>query len=175
MKKYVHSKRSEVLRVEQIPKWMNINEAAYFIRYALATYSWPYYIYMHNLRGCYDLCCASNSDEGCCMASCCCCCCSPKSSLVGALEEAVTSEPRFMVIHGDTRCQRHLRAFKYLSKIEECDLVYANFQNELFLVPFCILVDHFKKSVVITIRGTLSMRFETHFRFYSKCLAFDLS
>jgi len=37
-------------------------------------------------------------------------------------------------------------------------LIYANFQNELFLVPFCILIDHYKKTVVITIRGTLSMR-----------------
>lgn len=30
--------------IEAIPKWMNVNEAAYYIKYALATYSWPYYL-----------------------------------------------------------------------------------------------------------------------------------
>ena len=40
---------------------MNITEAAYHIKYAVATYSWPYYLYMHNVRGFCDLCCTFNS------------------------------------------------------------------------------------------------------------------
>jgi hypothetical protein len=45
-----------------------------------------------------------------------------------------------------------------LAQCEECDIIYANFTNEAFLSPFCVVVDHFKKTVIITIRGTLSMR-----------------
>jgi sn1-specific diacylglycerol lipase len=159
------------------PLWMNINEAAYFIRYAVATYSWPYYVYMHNVRGLKEIFCSCRS-----YAECCCCCCSKSSSITPASnqrandEHAAASEQAndesinvghqmnseipvsSLTIHGDTRSQRHFRAFKFLSKINDCDLIYANFQNELFLVPFCIIIDHHKKSVVITIRGSLSLR-----------------
>ncbi len=31
--------------------WMNVNEASYYIRYALAIYSWPYYIYTNPVKG----------------------------------------------------------------------------------------------------------------------------
>ena len=162
--------RTEKPDTENIPKWMNITEASYHIKYAVATYSWPYYIYMHNVRGICDLCCTFNSSNNFSCATCvkcqyCCCCNSlpdaSNSSLVNndfttpGAEQIISRQP---IINGDNSCRRHLKAFKFLAKIEECDLVYANFQNELFHSPFCILVDHFKKTVVITIRGTLSMR-----------------
>ena len=119
----------------------------YFVyRYAVATYSWPYYLYMHNMRGFCDLCCSSRTY----LFPCCC---------GTAVIESSTDDPSHLVIHGDGKSGHHLKAFKFLSKVQECDLIYANFQNELFLVPFCILIDHYKKTVVITIRGTLSMRY----------------
>ncbi|RNA23552.1 sn1-specific diacylglycerol lipase beta, partial [Brachionus plicatilis] len=123
-----------------LAQWMSINTAAYFIKYAVATYSWPYYIYMNNLRGFRELCCFE--------------CCLGDSS-VHALD---TDEFAGGFIRGDTKSQRNWRAFKFLSKVKDCDLVYANFTNDLFFVPFCVLVDHVKKTVVITIRGTLSLR-----------------
>lgn len=153
-KKYEKNKIKRLTRteIESIPKWMNINEAAYYIRYALATYTWPYYLYMHNVRGFCQLCCTFN--EGCCCAQCC------------AVEEPSGSESNVVITEERAYIQyrHHLRAFKYLSKINEYDLIDANFQNELFLVPFCVLVDHFKKSIIITIRGTLSMRLASVFR-----------
>lgn len=150
--------RKSLINAEKIPKWMDINEASYFIRFALATYSWPYYLYMHNMRGFCDICCicstANDEDnEGCCG----CCNCQRKRVQVNEPEYNQANNKR-CVCHGDTRTRRNLRAFKFLSKTEECDIIYSNFSNELFLVPFCVLVDHFKKTVIITIRGTLSMR-----------------
>lgn len=147
--KYAKNKIKKLSRTEidSIPKWMNINEAAYYIRYALATYSWPYYLYMHNVRGFCDLCCSSSA----CAETCCCCL---PSKIDPADKTVVITEERAYIHH-----RHHLKAFKILSKIDEYDLIHANFQNELFLVPFCVLVDHFKKNIVITIRGTLSMRY----------------
>ncbi len=104
------------------------------------------------MRGCCDLCCSINN-----ICFCCCTNIKSKSTLSISSNQSDISSKKFTVL-GDTKGRRHLKAFKFLSKIEECDLVYANFQNELFLVPFCILIDHLKKTVVITIRGTLSIR-----------------
>ena len=103
------------------------------------------------MRGCCDLCCSINN-------SCLCCCTNFESNLSVSISDQPETRSENFALLGDTKGRRHLKAFKFLSKIEECDLIYANFQNELFLVPFCILIDHLKKTVVITIRGTLSMR-----------------
>ena len=162
-----------VADLNDIPSWMNVNEAAYYIRYAVATYSWPYYVYMHNARGLKEIFCSCQSYKSCCCkVFCCCCTCCKKnkksmehevdlanSSAMNVGRDMNDSIPvSSLTIHGDTRSQRYFRAFKFLSKINDCDLIYANFQNELFLSPFCIVVDHFKRMIVLTIRGSLSIR-----------------
>lgn len=149
-----------------------MNEAAYYVRYAVACYSWPYYLYMNSLKGFNDLYCTSS------LLACCCSCCVPRGDNNGVVERAEqmvadmrgpTEETRnvaeaevqaaevMAVIHGDPR-GNHMKAFKILARVNECDVVYANFNNDLFFVPFTILIDHFKKTVVVAIRGTLSMR-----------------
>ena len=154
--------------------WMNVNEASHYVRYAVACYSWPYYLYMNSLKGLNDLYCSSS------LLACCCGCCGgrpdvPDSGAPAAnatevdggqgateatrnvAEAEVEAAIAQAVIHGDPS-RNHMKAFKILARVDECDVVYANFNNELFFVPFCILVDHAKKAVVIAIRGTLSMR-----------------
>jgi sn1-specific diacylglycerol lipase len=144
--------------ISQIPAWMNINAASHFIRYALATYSWPYYLYLHNMGGFCDVCCfggdlRDNESGRCCF----CCCDGRKTNVIEDQPEIGFPAGNFILV-GDTKSRRNLRAFKYLAQCEECDIIYANFTNEAFLSPFCVVVDHFKKTVIITIRGTLSMR-----------------
>lgn len=158
------------------PSWMNVNEAAYYVRYAVACYSWPYYLYMNSLKGFNDLYCTSS------LLACCCSCCLGQHNQKHPLErtaneqlttiehDGATEETRnvaeaeveaaraMAVIHGDPR-GNHMKAFKILARVNECDVVYANFNNELFFVPFTILIDHLKKTVVVAIRGTLSMRY----------------
>lgn len=162
---------------EAKPSWMNVNEASHYFKYAAATYSWPYYLYMNNIRGFNELYCSGGA-LGCCCSMCFCfpCCCQPESTsgqeifirpssaayqdeLVQTQEPIKVNVPKPLPSTPDFNSNLNLRAFKILSKIDECDLVYANFENDLFFVPFCVLVDHFKKSVVISIRGTLSLRY----------------
>jgi hypothetical protein len=125
---------------------------------------------MHNIRGFCDLCCSPKNYL-------CPCCCGPgqNAQQTATLRQQNQHQQQHhhetssqhsddpnnarLIIQGDVRSGRHLKAFKFLSKVDECDLIYANFENDLFLSPFCVLVDHFKKTIVITIRGTLSMRY----------------
>lgn len=148
---------------ETPPDWMNVNEASHYVRYAVACYSWPYYLYMNSIKGVNDLHCSAS------MLACCCCCCKQEESEAteetrnvaeAEVEAAVATAATIVhgLVHGDPS-RNHMRAFKILASIDECDVVYANFNNDLFFVPFCILVDHTKKTVVIAIRGTLSMRY----------------
>jgi sn1-specific diacylglycerol lipase len=125
---------------------MTVNEAAYFFRYAMGIYSWPYYIYMHQFRGISTLCLSFNEKN------------TPAkvSNLDGVVDDGEPIDSS-LYIEGDTHNQRNLKAFQFLSKTEKDDIVYANFNNEIFLSPFCIVIDHPKKCVVVTIRGTLSM------------------
>lgn len=81
----------------------------------------------------------------------------PTEETRNVAEAEVQAAEAMAVIHGDPR-RNHMKAFKILARVNDCDVVYANFNNDLFFVPFTILIDHFKRTVVIAIRGTLSMR-----------------
>lgn len=64
------------------------------------------------------------------------------------------SDPR---TSGDTICEWHKRALLLVAGIPEADLVYAQFNNRLSSVPYCILLDHERSLVVLSIRGSLSL------------------
>ena len=42
--------------------------------------------------------------------------------------------------------------------LQQKDVLYANFQNKIYEVPFFVAVDHRVKSVVVAIRGTMSLK-----------------
>lgn len=58
---------------------------------------------------------------------------------------------------GDNFCEWHKRALLLVAGIPEADLVYAEFNNKLSSVPYCILLDHERSLVVLSIRGSLSL------------------
>ncbi|KAL3922149.1 MAG: hypothetical protein SGILL_002360 [Bacillariaceae sp.] len=58
---------------------------------------------------------------------------------------------------GDNLCEWHKHALLLVAGLSEADLVYAQFQNRFSLVPYCILLDHDHKLVVLSIRGSLSL------------------
>lgn len=58
---------------------------------------------------------------------------------------------------GDTFCEWHKRALLLVAGIPEADLVYAEFNNKLSSVPYCILLDHERSFVVLSVRGSLSL------------------
>lgn len=87
------------------------------------------------------------------------------------------------IILDDNCCLCYLSGVKYLSKLSEEDILFASFKNhlcevcilflnylfftlvqhsillfEILQIPFCVMVDHKTASIVVTIRGSLSLR-----------------
>ncbi|KAG7374764.1 lipase class 3 [Nitzschia inconspicua] len=58
---------------------------------------------------------------------------------------------------GDTLCQWHKHSLLLVAGLSESDLVYAQFQNRFSMVPYCILLDHERSLVILSIRGSLSL------------------
>jgi hypothetical protein len=58
---------------------------------------------------------------------------------------------------GDTLCQWHKHSLLLVAGLSESNLVYAQFQNRFSMVPYCILVDHDRCLVILSIRGSLSL------------------
>jgi sn1-specific diacylglycerol lipase len=60
-------------------------------------------------------------------------------------------------IHNDNSCFCGAAGFVSVAEINEVDIIYAQFDNDLYRLPFVVCLDHDTGSVVVTVRGTLSM------------------
>jgi sn1-specific diacylglycerol lipase len=61
-------------------------------------------------------------------------------------------------VEGDNCCFCNTSALKDTINVQDQDLVYASFHNDVFRTPFFLAVDHSTKSIVLAIRGTMSLR-----------------
>jgi len=108
------------------------------MNYALSAYGWP--IYMKN-----------NVTLGCCKllknVRCCYPCRSPDRR-----------SHKFVDIESDNCCRCNYSALKRIASIHNRDVVYVSYHNKLYETPFFVCMDHDKRAVVVTIRGTLSLQ-----------------
>jgi sn1-specific diacylglycerol lipase len=110
-----------------------IAEGAHFMRLSLAIYGYIMYMIEHKLTGpCLLTAISLNCKRS--------CCCWSKDKVVG-----------------DSLCGCNLLAMLQEAGLDEDDIAYAQFGVSVERSPYCITVDHEWKSVVITIRGTLSL------------------
>lgn len=113
------------------PPWMTVSNARHMLRFALASYGWPMVCYLKCCSGCFKL--LKNIT--------CCGCCRSKSDIVD-----------------DNCCLCHFGGVVDISRLRPDDVVHASFKNHIFELPYCILLDHKKKQIVISVRGSLSFR-----------------
>lgn len=124
-----------------IPDWMkDDNEAKHYIKYAVAIYSWPIHLYIHKIRMIPDL--LLNDTN---------------ISNIFSSKHQKKEKAHKALIEGSKIFNLDYKSFKHLAKLEERDVIYVNFHNEINFVPFCVLADRDKKMIVITIRGSLSL------------------
>ena len=66
---------------------------------------------------------------------------------------------RSTMILGDNLCRWHQQSLLLTAQLSDqnVELVYAQFLNKFGHVPYCILLDHSTESVVVAVRGTLSL------------------
>ena len=100
----------------------------HYLKYALAVYTWSLHIYMNLKCGLCSLCQHLS-------------CCSPQRDGVV----------------GDNCCGCNIAGVRQVGQLDDDDIVYASFTNDIYQSPFLVLLDHEYRSVVISIRGTLSM------------------
>lgn len=112
--------------------WMTIPNSRHMLRYALASYGWPMVCYLKCCSGCFKL--LKNIT--------CCGCCRNRSENVD----------------DDNCCLCHFGAVVEISRLRPEDIVHVNMKNHVFEVPYCILLDHKKKQIIISVRGSLSFR-----------------
>jgi len=117
-------------------------EGARFARHALSIYTWVLYMYMYPTTGMIRLLFDRLSD-----------CC----KLNSRHEFENIKSVRTKHIDGDNSFHIHKNALLAHSGLRGSDLIYASFQNKYNQMPYCIVIDHKWKSVVLSIRGTLSL------------------
>lgn len=62
------------------------------------------------------------------------------------------------VIEGDNCCLCNFAAVRCMSKLNSKDILYASFVNHIFETPFFVTADHETSSVVVVIRGSISLQ-----------------
>ncbi|KAK7068206.1 hypothetical protein SK128_005996 [Halocaridina rubra] len=114
------------------PEWMKIGSAYHFMKFAMASYGWPWFMYGRFCR-----------------ASCylwkylhCCAC--------------FRSPPSYVL--QDNCCLCHTAALKTITGLSEDNITYITFHNKIYEVPFFVAIDDETKHVVVAIRGTLSLQ-----------------
>lgn len=115
----------------ETPPWMNLEDAFHYLRLSIAAYGWPYVLYRHCFTGFCKL--ARHLT---------CCCCRPKNSIV----------------IDDNCCLCHFAGVKYMGQVAADDIVFASFNNKVFELPFCVIFDHERESIVVAVRGSISLR-----------------
>ena len=106
-------------------------QALHYIKFAMAPYSWPLYAYMNPVL----------------------CCC----NLLSFMQFCPCQRRARPHIIKDNSCFCYLAGVRKISGLNEMDIMYASFENDLYRVPFIVCLDHTMQSVVIAVRGTLSM------------------
>lgn len=126
-------------------------EGARFARHSLSIYTWLLYVYM-NPATCFPRLFYDRISE---------CFKKPHKSHFHEIDENNESSLCFNLSHGNTTGDNffhlHRNALMAHSGLDDADLIYANFNNNYNQMPYAIVVDHKWQSIVITIRGTLSL------------------
>ncbi|XP_054001442.1 diacylglycerol lipase-alpha isoform X3 [Hylaeus anthracinus] len=108
--------------------------AIHYMHFALAAYGWPLFLVNHSTGLC-QLCARLR------------CGCFPCG---GHDDDATVVE--------DNCCQCNYAALRKMVDVAEVEVIYATFHVDVGETPFFVALDYTKKKVVVSIRGTLSMK-----------------
>ena len=113
-----------------------LKRTSHYMHFAMAAYGWPMYLFQNRTvpvyKAIYRL---ATSIQCCCHG-----------------QELDT------VLISDNCCSCNLAALRQVLALKNCTLVYATFHVDVGETPFFIGVDFEEKTIVISIRGTLSMK-----------------
>ncbi|XP_063219967.1 diacylglycerol lipase-alpha isoform X2 [Bacillus rossius redtenbacheri] len=113
----------------------HFNATIHYMHYALAAYGWPIFL-------------MTNSRTGICQLA---------ARLRCSCLACATSPDPAIVIE-DNCCQCNYAALRNLVDTGQVDVVYATYHVDVGETPFFVAVDYSRSKIVVSIRGTLSMK-----------------
>ena len=115
-----------------------IEEGAYFARHQLAIYTWMLYYYEYPFTGTFRLIGRSLKEKmGC------------SDATLHRDQQTTIVGDNFLRIHEATMCAH--------AGLVKSDIAYASFEAGFYETPYCIIIDRTWKSVVLSIRGSLTL------------------
>ncbi|XP_028409100.1 sn1-specific diacylglycerol lipase alpha-like isoform X2 [Dendronephthya gigantea] len=131
------TRKAKPFTIESREECRLFEDVVHYAHYAVGAYGWPVYLLT-------DLKCA---------------CCSLASTM-RCCYSCRKQEAKFGPVLEDNCCQCNFSAVKQTLSdfFEDVQIIYTSFVDELYVSPFYVAVDHAKKSVIISIRGTLSLQ-----------------
>lgn len=106
----------------------------HYMYYAVSAYGWPMYLMTYSKTGLCELC----TNLKCCLM------CFGRSDNAQVIE--------------DNCCLCNYAALKQMVSDGDVEVIYATFHVDIGETPFFVAVDYAKEKVVVSIRGTLSMK-----------------
>lgn len=113
-----------------------LEELQYYSKYALAAYGWMLLIFDYPVTGCARLCAQCGPD--------CFCCCSKPSN-----------------VYKDNCLRCDFAAVKSETKLRKEDILYASFENDVYISPYFIAVDETKKAGIVAFVLRLTLHIKT--------------
>jgi len=165
---------SQLLRRHDPNDMALLEEGARYAKYALAIYTWVLYLYVHPVtgvprlllnRGAEMVCSGSSTGGGSGGYTTLSSEAGDQSGTNGSANSRTASAAQSPSMHsrqgggdvGGLSWQIHKSALLLTTGLSESDLLYVQLQSSFTQNPYCILLDHAWKSVVVSIRGSFSL------------------
>ncbi|MCI4384115.1 hypothetical protein PGIGA_G00034880 [Pangasianodon gigas] len=107
-----------------------LEKAAHFMQFAVAAYGWPIYVYLNPLTG---FCKLSGN------------CCRNHNAA------------EYDLVGGDN-ASCHFSSILHMTELQYRDFIHVSYHNQIYEIPFFVALDHKREAVLVTVRGTLSLK-----------------
>ncbi|CAG9802490.1 unnamed protein product [Chironomus riparius] len=129
------TERTQFLALNDSRDYEHFQSVIHYMYYAIASYGWPMYLMTHSTTGICDLC----PNLKCCNLMC------------------FRQQDNAKVIE-DNCCLCNYTALKQMLAEGDVEIIYVTYHVDIGETPFFVAVDYAREKIVVSIRGTLSMK-----------------
>uniref|UniRef100_A0A1B6DW35 Diacylglycerol lipase-alpha n=1 Tax=Clastoptera arizonana TaxID=38151 RepID=A0A1B6DW35_9HEMI len=131
--------QTRFLPLGDLQYYEHFQSVIHYMHYALAAYGWPMFLISHSAKGMCQLC--TKLRCTCLICSC--------------IESKENSETELIE---DNCCSCNFAVLRSMVSAGDVAIVYATYHVDVNETPFFVAIDYTRRKVVISIRGTLSMK-----------------
>lgn len=132
------TEKTNFLALHDTPDYDHFQNVIHYMHFAQGAYGWPMYLMTHSPSGL----CKLGPELRCCFMRPCCC--------YGRSDHAEVVQ--------DNCCHCNYAALKKMKPAGDIEVIYVTYHVDVGETPFFVAIDYTKQKIVISIRGTLSMK-----------------